>query len=151
MLKTKVEHLYPHEWGDGPWLRECDKKQWLDEATQLPCLIVRVEDTGAWCGYVGVPLTSKLAGRDYNDPLLEEIKVHGGLTYANRCNGHVCHEAEEEVYWFGFDCAHCDDLMPAMSSMKFPWAVYRDQGYVERQCTKLAAQIRTILADATKA
>jgi hypothetical protein len=41
------------EWGDGPWQSEPDKKQWQDEATGLPCMILR-GPSGSWCGYVGV-------------------------------------------------------------------------------------------------
>lgn len=40
-------------WGPGPWQDEPDKRQWQDEATGLPCLIVR-NPAGALCGYVGV-------------------------------------------------------------------------------------------------
>jgi hypothetical protein len=40
-------------WGDGPWQSEPDKKQWQDEATGLPCMILR-GPSGSWCGYVGV-------------------------------------------------------------------------------------------------
>lgn len=42
-------------WGDGPWQKEPDKAQWLDEATRLPCLAVRNNVSGTLCGYVGVP------------------------------------------------------------------------------------------------
>lgn len=42
-------------WERGEWDNEPDKKQWLDEETGLPCLIVRGCITGALCGYVGVP------------------------------------------------------------------------------------------------
>lgn len=41
------------QWGEGPWTAEPDKRQWRDEATGLPCLIVRGPH-GAFCGYVGV-------------------------------------------------------------------------------------------------
>src|SRR5450759_2183131 len=39
--------------GDGPWMAEVDKEQWAEETTGLPCLIKR-NDWGALCGYVGV-------------------------------------------------------------------------------------------------
>jgi hypothetical protein len=41
-------------WPRGEWDDEPDKMQWQDEATGLPCLIVR-GPVGALCGYVGVP------------------------------------------------------------------------------------------------
>ena len=50
-------HTIPREekllWGDGAWVDEPDKAQWRDEATGLPCLLVR-NQAGALCGYVGV-------------------------------------------------------------------------------------------------
>lgn len=56
----KFEHEYhsvPREekllWGNGAWVDEPDKAQWRDEATGLPCLLVR-NQLGALCGYVGV-------------------------------------------------------------------------------------------------
>lgn len=43
------------DWGDGAWQSEPDKAQWLNEATRLPCLALRIAATGTFCGYVGVP------------------------------------------------------------------------------------------------
>ena len=44
------------------------------------------------------------------------LDVHGGVTYADKCGGHICHVTEpgdeENIWWFGFDCGHCDDLSP---------------------------------------
>lgn len=53
------------QWGDGPWQSEPDKIQWQDEATGLPCLIVR-GPVGALCGYVGVPKTHPAYGLHYD-------------------------------------------------------------------------------------
>jgi hypothetical protein len=52
------------------------------------------------------------------------IYVHGGLTFADSCSdevredgGGICHipypGRPADVWWLGFDCAHCDDLSPA--------------------------------------
>lgn len=49
-------------WGDGEWLHEPDKKQWTDQDTGYPCLIVR-NRVGALCGYVGVPLDHPYFGK----------------------------------------------------------------------------------------
>ncbi len=47
------------------------------------------------------------------------FSVHGGLTYAGkRIDG-----AANDHWWFGFDCAHCDDFQPAFH------ARYKDHGY----------------------
>lgn len=69
------------EWLDGPWKYEPDKKQWRDEATGLPCLIVR-GPSGSLCGYVGVPPTHPAYGKQYDDV---SVEVHGGLTFADKC------------------------------------------------------------------
>lgn len=69
------------EWGDGPWQQEPDKKQWQDKATGLPCLIVR-GPSGALCGYVGVSRRHPAYGKSYDDV---DVRVHGGLTFANTC------------------------------------------------------------------
>ena len=70
-------------WGTGPWDAEKDKYQFADEASGLPCLLVR-GPLGAWCGYVGVPAAHPLHGVHY-DSVYELCKwddVHGGLTFS---------------------------------------------------------------------
>lgn len=79
------------KWERGVWDAEPDKMQWLDEATGLPCLITR-NHGGAWCGYVGVPPEHPAHGKDYNDV---DVSVHGGLTFANRCQKHGREEFEK--------------------------------------------------------
>ena len=71
-------------WNRGPWDQEPDKRQWQDEATGLPCLIVR-GPAGALCGYVGVPEGHPAHGKDYDDV---EVSCHGGLTFARGCSDH---------------------------------------------------------------
>lgn len=88
-------------WGRGPWADEPDKIQYQDEATGLPCLIVR-SPVGALCGYVGVPEGHPWFGIAYNErtdraPETDDhdwsaerpesvIDVHGGLTFSGFCN-----------------------------------------------------------------
>src|SRR5215510_304522 len=69
------------DWQRGEWDGEPDKIQWPDEATGLPCLIVR-GPIGALCGYVGVPTSHPLHGKNYDDC---HVDVHGGLTFAHGC------------------------------------------------------------------
>lgn len=69
------------EWPRGAWDDEPDKIQWQDEATGLPCLIVR-GPSGALCGYVGVAPGHPWHGKDYDDC---GVDVHGGLTFASKC------------------------------------------------------------------
>jgi hypothetical protein len=68
-------------WAPGEWHSEPDKIQWADEATGLPCLIVR-GPVGALCGYVGVQPGHALHGKGYDDC---DVEAHGGLTFAGGC------------------------------------------------------------------
>ena len=128
----------------GEWDSEPDKMQWRDEATGLACLIHR-GPVGALCGYVGVPPGHHHFGKDYNDV---DARAHGGLTFSAKCgetreNGSgICHVApgEPELWWLGFDCAHCDDLSPQMTS-HYGSEIYRNIDYVKRECARLAAQL----------
>jgi hypothetical protein len=141
-------------YGDGPWMQEPDKVQWTDESTGLPCLIVRSRG-GALCGYVGVAQNHPFYGQGYND--VPEESAHGGLTFSGKCTGDehgICHVVEsgenDNVWWLGFDCAHCYDYSPAHAKSlesqglyKMPDEVYRDIQYVKNCVTKLAAEIKS--------
>ncbi len=143
-------------WPRGQWDTEPDKKQWKDEATGLPCLIVR-GGGGALCGYVGVgpdhPLYEKDESFAYS---LCDIDVHGGLTFSDHCadtddeSRHVCHKPEpgepDHVWWLGFDCSHCHDIRP--KDLNKWWAgpssggeSYKSIGYVELHVRRLASQL----------
>lgn len=84
MTETYWTFLDKTGWGVGPWVSEPDKVQFTDPATGLPCLIVR-NRLGALCGYVGVAPGHPAYGRDYTDELVSGLRVHGGLTFADRC------------------------------------------------------------------
>lgn len=151
------------EFGPGPWLwdGEPDKAQWVDEATGLDCLLVR-GPMGALCGYVGVDRTHTAYGKDYDDM---DVYVHGGLTFANRCdeaNPHgICHiplkGRPADIWWLGFDCSHGWDIIPRMlmherdlpnypKMPNLPWpdgrhSSYKNVAYVMGECKELAAQL----------
>lgn len=146
-------------WKAGPWHDEPDKMQFPDEATGLPCLIVR-GPSGALCGYVGVPEAHPLFGEDYGLP---DVEVHWGLTYADRCQPHgddeargICHVPDEgepdHVWWFGFDCAHSGDYTPSTSAMEIrhacfaqgPFEEYRTIAYVKSEVRGLARQLAAL-------
>lgn len=141
-------------WGEGEWSNEPDKKQWLDEETGLPCLIVRSEVSGALCGYVGVSKEHRYYEKGYDGI---DVEVHGGLTFSgkcqetqNECEG-VCHKAPEgqdDIWWLGFDCAHSWDLSPRLGTLlialhlSYPEGslgeTYRNFAYVTKEVQKLA-------------
>jgi hypothetical protein len=158
-LIPTLEHrdLYDKaRWLRGPWDDEPDKLQWPDAATGLPCLIVR-SPLGHLCGYVGVDPGHPWHGVDY-DAIEPSPAVHGGLTYSARCQGGIepaiCHEVagdRDDVWWFGFDCAHWRDLtlISDNAGARFPQGgIYRDLAYVRAECARLAAQAAAVLETA---
>jgi hypothetical protein len=151
-------------WGPGPWQDEPDRLEWVDAATGLTCLVVRAPLTGSLCGYVGVPPGHPYHGRHYD--AIDDVYVHGGLTYSDYCQGAICHTPRlgepEPTWWLGFDTGHAFDLTPALNArlreysasieeapaVKYARAqwravdVYRPVEYVRAECAALAAQIR---------
>ena len=129
----------------GPWMDEPDKLVWVDEATDLDCMIVR-GPLGALCGYVGVgpdhPNHGKSVWYDEGGP---SVDVHGGLTFSAKCDeeGTICHVPQPgritDVWWFGFDCAHAWDLVPRMTYME---GTYKDIEFVRHEVTELARQLK---------
>jgi hypothetical protein len=126
-------------WGPGPWQHEPDKQQWPDPVTGLPCLMLRKEEMGHWCGYVGLEPGHPLYGIPYNRCALSPttcdperscdhspealLSVHGGLTFSGMCQEDphgICHVAEpgeaDTLWWLGFDCTHSGDLAPGMEA-----------------------------------
>jgi hypothetical protein len=89
-------------------------------------------------GYVGVPKGHKLYKKDYNNKLLDDIRIHGGLTYSGWLMG-------DKTYWFfGFDTAHYNDLCMDCSylpSLKGDTATYKDEKYVMGEVKSLLKQI----------
>jgi hypothetical protein len=161
-MEEQGRALSREDWPAGPWDAEPeDRHEWRDEATGLPCLMVR-NPAGAWCGYVGVPPAHPFYGVEYSgcpykpacgDSYCEhspdhQVTVHGGLTYSNRCQGHICHVAqpgEPEPWWLGFDCVHSGDLAPGMARFHSPALLkletYKDAAYVRTEVASLAAQL----------
>lgn len=160
-MKTWMNPTIKREnWGAGAWENEPDKMQWTNRTTGLECLIVR-NRVGALCGYVGVPDTHPYHGKGYDDI---EAQVHGGLTFAKACQEGppeetICHVPEpgkpDNLWWFGFDCAHCGDFFPqsnhfAATMPNWPVSVrdrdeiYRTVDYVSRQCRSLAKQLAAV-------
>lgn len=149
-------------WGPGPWQDEPDKMQFVDQATGLPCLIVRSPSSGSLCGYVGVPETHKAFELHYDAELVRGINVHGGLTFSNHCTKggaeetHICHVPapgeSDNVWWFGFDCAHYRDICPGMVATLRSIGIdqdrsdetYRTINYVKRNIAKLALQLNDL-------
>jgi hypothetical protein len=73
----------------------------------LSCAVVQAQKAQHRCGYVRVPPSHPLHGKDYDADEVN-VDVHGGLTFAEiePCKEHL----DGQGWWFGFDCAHCMDL-----------------------------------------
>lgn len=160
------------DYGAGPWANEPDKAVWIDPSTNYDCMIHR-NHSGALCGYVGVGpdhfmYESPYSGNQYNAKLelervdlrgtiMEKVEVHGGLTYASKCSGDLCHVAQpgrpKHVWWFGFDCAHMGDLVPFTVEVRkiigppFEGDRYRNFEFVKIEVESLAMQLSEIDSD----
>jgi hypothetical protein len=134
----------------GEWSTEPDKGHWIDETTDLDCLIVR-NRMGALCGYVGVPTGHPWHGIDYNN-IEPYPDVNGGLTFSDFCfkdqpeNKGVCHVPasgrDPDVWWLGFGCAHAHDVVPSMDEVEWFDASYKNWAFVTRECERLAEEIK---------
>ena len=90
------------------------EKDWFDGEYRA---IVVMTSTGWRCGYVGIPKEHKAFGIDYytfDAPLenqviqaVNNIEVHGGLTYANNGVANI----NDGRWYFGYDCAHYNDTL----------------------------------------
>ena len=78
--KMKEEYLFNKDnFSDGPWKKEPDRVHWIDDKTGLDCLIVRHNEVGHLCGYVGVDSDHPSWNQFYDNI---EVEIHGGLTYS---------------------------------------------------------------------
>ena len=58
-------------------------------------------------GYVRIPVGHPWFGVSYAD--LDDVHVHGGLTYSSYGIDEETRKLIKNEWWIGFDCAHCGD------------------------------------------
>lgn len=87
------------------------------------------------------------------------FNVHGGVTYSNG-GSNSKYPVESDLWWFGFDCAHCNDGKDYKTALKYGLITkeaytylteldkmypvdetIRTQEYVENQCKNFAEQL----------
>ena len=85
---------------------------------------------GWYCGYVAVPEDHPVYGKDYDDV---PVDVHGGLTFAERSDDKYPVKTKENLWWFGYDCAHSGDDIQN-----------EDLIYNINECESLASQLTSI-------
>jgi hypothetical protein len=158
MITSRNPAITRDGWPSGLWDGEPDFAYWHDATTGLPCQACRSIVTGSWCGYVAVKPDHPWHGLDYQAEGLNDLDVHGGLTYSDhqdvtQTNPYFDHIELWNTWWFGFDCAHSDDTHPAFVALLESVAQhyhaqafnfgcrYRTLEYVQGQCAVLAAQL----------
>lgn len=77
------------------------EREW--EHAGLKCAVVQNTEGGFRCGYVRVPPSHPLHGKEYDEA---DVEVHGGLTFSRV---EPCVEEDGTGWWFGFDCTHLGD------------------------------------------
>lgn len=150
-MTAAAEHTVDRTgWAPGPWDTEPDRIEWRSHG--MPALMVR-NHVGAWCGYVGLAPGHPAHGKGYDEV---DVEAHGGLTYAARCAGHICHVPRDgesdEVWWLGFDTAHSWDYVPSLARYMLtlypdPTGIttYRDVAYVRAEVERLAEQLAAMV------
>lgn len=138
----------------GPWHDEPDHVDF--EHANHACILHR-GPSGAWCGYVAVPPGHPWHGKGFSWTDGIDASVHGGITYAAKCAGAICHVAKpgepDDVWWAGFDCNHHLDMSAQdiiehgcgsyVDTPEYGWvAQYRTVEYARRQTEKLAEQAK---------
>lgn len=159
MKTMQWTYMDKSSWLDGPWKTEIDKEQWMDQRTNLPCLIRR-NTLGVLCGYVAVGPAHPLFEKHYNT-CSRIFDVHGGVTFSEFCADSeddpsaICHIVEpgdpDRVWWFGFHCANAFDYAPAPTTSAAAALLYstqpetyRDFAYVKNECLSLAIQLEEL-------
>ena len=118
----------------------------------FPCVVLFLP-WGYRCGYVGIPFGNKYYNVDYmNIP----VDCHGGLTYAESS---LCGQEDKDLWWIGFDCAHCfdgydfkklDEYYPDRNKDRIDTEYhkyltsengFRDFDYVKKECMGIVDQL----------
>lgn len=152
-------HEDKSDFPDGAWRDEPDRVEF--EHQGFSCLLHRAP-LGNWCGYVALPPGHPAHGVDYESIYgidgLDDLSVHGGLTYAKGCVAAICHVPKpgepDDIWWLGFDCGHAGDLTPGLLRFRAAlsdWEHYRDLAYVKRETESLAEQLAAVASVALKA
>lgn len=85
--------------------------------------------------------------REKTYPLSLSIQCHGGLTFASHDLSGIELGLFGDVWWFGFDTAHADDLKPFLNEIDLKYStydsenIYRDFEYVTEETKRLAEQL----------
>jgi hypothetical protein len=127
----------------GPWDDEVDLQKF--KSFDYECVIIRNPELGHWCGYCGIPKSHPFYELPYQKAETD-FDIHGGLTFGEHAGERYAGIFTDDKLWvFGFDCAHCDDLMPAVPLglvVDSDLANYKNQQWVRIETYILAGQLR---------
>lgn len=100
-----MEKIDRSSWGSGPWDNEPDFHVVRYRGYKI---VLSRSNLGNWRAYIGVPLKSKWARKEYYD----QINVVGGVTWSE--TELPWGESEEGMFYIGFDYAHSNDFIPGL-------------------------------------
>lgn len=119
-------------WPEGPWTKEPDLLVFQHRG--YLCAVRRNPRIGTFCAYLRVPVGHPWHGksyRDYEDPTLEALNPHGGLTFSEPGD-------DGDTGWYlGFDTGHSCDLSPN-PALALWGGTYRTLGYVHEELLAMA-------------
>ena len=91
-----------------PWFNDILWDPEVHEYAGLKFRVLRMS-WGTWNGYVLLPKGHIFHGKEIDDKEIEELSVHGGVTYADSGGG-IC--SEDNDWIIGFDTNHGYDFSP---------------------------------------
>jgi hypothetical protein len=106
-LSSYLTYIDRSHWGKGEWDNEPDQLWWIDDKTQLACL-VRRSLMGDFCGYVGVSEAHFLHNIEPEPGLIS----HQWTVTAGQLGAEGT-DFPDDLWWFGFRCGQALDLTPA--------------------------------------
>lgn len=121
------------------WLSEPNILAWIYKG--YDCLIVRDEEFGNLCGYVGLKSDHPWHGKEEEDQEISEIDVHGQISWAS-----VLYPLPAVLmpssfkhgsrWWLGFRAATGGDYRPFSTNNRQD-DVYRNMAFMKAECEKL--------------
>jgi hypothetical protein len=118
------------------WLSEPNILAWIYKG--YDCLIVRDEEFGNLCGYVGLKSDHPWWGKDTDDDEIYDIDVHGQIAWASQINP-IPRNAYNDIWWLGFHGAAGRDYRPYYKN-NWPDGTYRNMAFMKAECEKLVRQ-----------
>ena len=125
------------------------EKEWTTEAGHKARVSKIAITCGVFnhrCGYVILPEESELIGASTNDSRLNDISIHGGITFSGNLKFTNDPDLDNGPYAIGFDCAHSMDTPgdPMLRVCKLAHGEPRSLEYVMAECEDLSKQIKEI-------